>query len=116
MSKFVKGEIGIKAYFLIPSPALKNPSLTLTVPFPDNTFPSKEAPRVPRGILKNPPFRSFVSFLIVLVTPFNRISKSSKAWTIFIISFISSVEIFNVVVPEPSIFFVFQHQQKMVQQ
>ena len=44
----------------------------LTISFPDNKFPNKLAPRVPNGILKNPPFYYFVSFLIVLVTPFNK--------------------------------------------
>ena len=69
-------------FFLIPSPALKNPSPALTVPFPDKCFvnrsPSKLAPKVPSNILKNPPFYSFVSFLIVFVTPFNKIFESSK--------------------------------------
>ena len=41
--------------FLIPSPALKNPSSALTVPFPDKFFvngsPSKPAPKVPNNIL-----------------------------------------------------------------
>ena len=57
--------------FLIPSPALKNP-------FPDNKFPNKDAPKVPNNIDKNPPFCYLVSFLIVLVTPFNKIPESSK--------------------------------------
>ena len=50
-----------------------NPSLALTVPFPVNNFPNKDAPNVPSSIDKKPPFCSFVSFLIVLVTPFNKI-------------------------------------------
>ena len=40
-----------------------------------------------------------------LVTPFSKILESSRAWIIFIMSFISSFEIIKVVVPEPSIFF-----------
>ena len=44
--------------FLFPEPAL-------TIPFPANKFPNKLAPKVPNNILKNPPFCSFVSFLIV---------------------------------------------------
>ena len=47
----------------------------------------------------------FVSFLIVLVIPFNKVLDSSRAWTIFIISFISSFETIKVVVLEPFIFF-----------
>ena len=70
-------------FFLIPSPALKNPSPALTVPFPDKFFvnrsPSKLAPNVPSNILKTPPFYSLVSFLIIFVTPFNKRFESSKA-------------------------------------
>ena len=47
-------------FFLIPSPALKNPSPALTVPFPVNTFPNKDAPKVPNSILRKPPFCYFV--------------------------------------------------------
>ena len=58
-------------------------SPALTVPFPDKFFvnrsPSKLAPKVSSNILKNPPFCSFVSFLIVLVAPFDKIFESSKA-------------------------------------
>ena len=54
-------------FFLTPSPAL-------TIPFPpDNKFPNKEAPKVPKNIDKNPPFCSLVSLLIFLATPFNKI-------------------------------------------
>ena len=65
----------MRRHFLIP-PAL-------TVPFPVNKFPNKDAPKVPNNILRNPPFCSFVSFLIVSVTPFNKTPEISKAWTIF---------------------------------
>ena len=42
ISKFVKGCGGIRAFFLIPSPALKNPFPAFTVFFPDLTpFPDK---------------------------------------------------------------------------
>ena len=53
--------------------------ITFTVPFPDNMFPNKDAPKVPNNILRNPPFYSFVSLFYCLVTPFNKIFKSSKA-------------------------------------
>ena len=76
----------------------------LTIPFRFNKFPNKLAPKVPNRILKNPTFYSFVSFLIVLVTPFNKISESPRAWTILIICFISSFEIIKVVVPDPNIY------------
>ena len=55
-------------------------------------------------MLKNPPFCSFVSFLTVSVTPFNKTLECSSACTIFVISFISSLEIIKVVLPDPSIF------------
>ena len=68
--------------FLIPSPALIISSPALAVPFPDkfvvNRTPSKLAPKVPNNILKNPPVCSFVSFLIVFVTPFNKTPEFSK--------------------------------------
>ena len=76
----------------------------LTIPFPVNKFPNKLAPRVPNNILRNPPFCYFVSFSIVLVTPFNKILESSRACTIFIISFISSFETIKVVFPDPNTF------------
>ena len=69
---------------LFPQPALTIPfpllflEPALTIPFPVNTFPNKLAPKVPHNILKNP-FCSFVSFLIVLVTPFSKILESSRA-------------------------------------
>ena len=84
--------------FLFPEPAL-------TIPFPDNEFLNRLAPRVSNHILKNPPFCSFISFSIVLVTLFNKVLESSRACTIFIISFISSLGIIKVVVPDPCIFF-----------
>ena len=42
-------------------------------------FPNKQAPKVPNNIPINSPFCSFVLFLIVLVTPFNKILESSRA-------------------------------------
>ena len=68
-------------------------------------FHKKLAPKVPNKIPKNPPLCSFVSFLIVLVIPFNKILESSRACTMFIMSFISLFEIIKVVVVEPCIFF-----------
>ena len=46
----------------------------------------------------------FASFLIVLLTPFINEPESSRVLTIFIVSFISSLDIINVVKPDPSIF------------
>ena len=68
-------------------------------------FPEKLAPKVPNNIPKNYRFCYFASFSIALVILFNKIFESSRAWTIFKISFISSLEIVKVVVPEPCIFF-----------
>ena len=86
--------------FLIPCPALKNTSPTLAaplstlknplpalvVPCPSlenplhvNKFPNKEGPKVPNNMPNVPPFCFFISFLIVLLTPFNKIFESSKA-------------------------------------
>ena len=73
-------------------------------------FPSKPVPRIPNNFHKNPPFYTFDSFLIVLVTPSNKTLESSKAGTIFIPLFISLFDIIKVVVPEPCIFFEFLHQ------
>ena len=58
--------------FLFPEPAL-------TIPFAANKFPNKLAPKASNNILKNLPFCSFVSFLIVLVTPFSKKLESSRA-------------------------------------
>ena len=80
------------------------PEPALSIPFRVNKFPNKLAPSVHSNILQNPPFCSFVSFSIVLVTPFNKTLESSRACTIFIISFISSFEIIKVVFPDPCIF------------
>ena len=66
--------------FLIPFPVLKNPSTAFMVRFPDKLFvnrsPSKLAPKVPNNIPKNSLFCSFVSFLLVFVTPFNKTLES----------------------------------------
>ena len=51
----------------------------LTIPFPANRFPNKLASKVPNNMLKNPPCYSFVSFEVVLVTPFNKILESLRA-------------------------------------
>ena len=77
-------------FFLLASPARTIPSPlallatlplpALTIPFPPvNKLPNKLAPKVLKSILKNPPLCSLVSFLIVLLTPFNRIPEFSKA-------------------------------------
>ena len=77
------------------------PSPALIIPFPPiNKLTNKLAPKVTSNILKNPPLYSLVSFLIVLLTPFNKIPEFSKASIIFIISFISSSSIINLT-PEP---------------
>ena len=62
-------------FFLLPSPAL-------TIPFPVNKLPNKLAPKVPKSILKNPPLCSLISFSIVLLTPFNKISEFFSSYNI----------------------------------
>ena len=66
----------------IPSPLallVMLPSPALIIPFPLlNKLSNKLAPNVPSNILKNPPFCSLVSFLIVLLTPFNKIPEFSN--------------------------------------
>ena len=63
------------------------------VPLPVKRFPNKLAPKVPNNILKNPPFFSFASFLIVALIPFINNPDSSRDLTILIISFLLSLEI-----------------------
>ena len=102
-------------FFLLPSPALTIPSPlallatlpspALAIPFPPvNKLPNKFAPNVPSNIFKNPPLCSLVSFSIALLTPFNKIPEFYRASIIFMISFISSSSIINLI-PEPCIFF-----------
>ena len=58
-------------------------------PMPPSIFPDKLAPNVP-NILRNPPFWSFASFLILyLTTVINKIDCSNDL-TFFMTSFISS--------------------------
>ena len=56
-------------------------------------------------MLRNPLFCSFDSLLIVSLTPFINNLDFSRDLTIFMISLISSLEIINVVIPEPNVFF-----------
>ena len=67
-------------------------------------LPNKLAPKVPNKIPRNLSFCYFVSFLIVLVTPFNKILEPSRAWAIFKMLFIPLFESIKIVVPEPCIF------------
>ena len=94
-----------QCFLLIPSPALYIHLSALYIPLPLNKFPINDEPEVPnniRKIGKAPPF--FTSFCNVFVTPFTKISASSKAFAIFTTSFIpSSLNI--AVVPESCIFF-----------
>ena len=76
---------GYQKFYCFPEAALTIPfpflftEPALTIPFPANKFPNKLAPKVPNNIFKNPPFCSFVTFLIVLVTHFSKILESSRA-------------------------------------
>ena len=78
-------------------------SSALIVPLPADRFPNKLAPKVPNNILKNPPFYSFASFLIVLPTPYFNSPDSSRDLIIFMKSFFFSFEIINVVFSDPNI-------------
>ena len=80
------------------------PEPAVTIPFPAKMFPNRLAPKVHNHLLKNPPFCYFALFLIVFAIPFSKKLECSRAWTIFIISFISSFETIKVVL-EPCIFF-----------
>ena len=80
------------------------PSPALIASLPVNRFPYKVAPKVSNNIPRNPPFCCFASFHIVSLMPFINKPDSSSDLTIFMISFISSIEIINVVVPDPNIF------------
>ena len=71
------------------------PSPDLIVPYPVNRFPNKQAESV---------FLFFPLLWIVSLTSFIGKPDSSRDLTIFIISFIFSLEIINVVVPDPNIF------------
>ena len=62
------------------------------------------AAKVPNSIPKNPPFCSFASFLVVLLTTFISKPDFSRDLIIFMISFFSSLEIINVAVPDAKIF------------
>ena len=73
-------------------------------------FPNKVAPKVPNNIPKNLPFCCFVSFLIVLVIHFYKISESSRTWTIFIMSFISLFELLKLLFQNHLFSFEFLHE------
>ena len=82
-------------------------------------FPDKLGPNIPNNILRDPHFCSFTSFWTVSVTPFNNKPKSSSAWTILIMSFISLFDIISVVVllwPHPNISYVYLHLLLMLLQ
>ena len=64
--------------------------------FPCNRFPNKLGPKVPDNIVRNPPFCSFTSFLVVLPASFVRKADSSRDLIIFMILFIFSLEISSV--------------------
>ena len=74
------------------------------MPLPANRFPNKLAFKMPNNILKNPPFCYFASFLIVSLMSFINNPYFSRDLIIFMIPFISSLEIINVVLQDPKIF------------
>ena len=73
-------------------------STAVIVPLLVNIVPNKLPPKVPNKIAINPPFCYFASFLIVSLMPFINKPDSSRDLTIFMILFISSLRVINVVV------------------
>ena len=73
-------------------------------PLPVNRLFNKVVSKVPNNNPRNLPFSSFASFLMFSPTPFINDSDYSRELTIFMISFISSLEIINVVKPDPNMF------------
>ena len=76
------------------------PSHALITPLPVNKFPNKLAPNLLNGMLRNLPFCSYPSFLIVLLTHFINNSDSSRDLIILIVSSFFSFEIINIVIPD----------------
>ena len=74
------------------------------VPFFFKRFPYERAPKVANNIPRNLPFCYFASFLIISFTIFINNPISLRDSTIFILLFISSLEIINVVKPDLNIF------------
>ena len=74
------------------------------MPLPVDWLLNKLAPKVSNNIPRHPPICSFASFLIVSLTLFIRKKDYSKDLIIFLISFISSLEVIKVVSPGPNIF------------
>ena len=85
-------------------PALIVPSSAPIALLLVNRFSNKLTPYVLNNILRNPPFCTYSSFIIVSLTPFINKPDSSNDWTIFIMSFVSSFKIISVVIPDPIIF------------
>ena len=74
------------------------PSRDLIVLLAVNKFPNILATNISINLLRNPPFCYVASFFVILLSSF--INKPDSSWdvTIFMISFISSLEIIKVVV------------------
>ena len=68
-----------------PWPALIISSLALIMPLPIYHFPNKLATNLPNNILRNHPFCTFASFLIVSLTTFINTPDSSTDFTIFMV-------------------------------
>ena len=116
ISKFVKGWGGIKNsilfyfhnqlfQFLFLS-YFQNQLLQLP---PAKIFSNRLAPKVPNNMLKNPPFCSFVLFLIISVTPFNKILESSRAWTISLCHLFISLKLLKLLSQNRVFSFEFMH-------
>ena len=85
-------------------PSLNVSSPALIVSLPGNRFLNKLAYEAPNNIARNCPFCSFAWFLIVSLMGFINNQGYSSDLIIFMISFISLLEINNVVLPDSKIF------------
>ena len=78
-------------------------SLAPIVPLPVNKFPSKVAPDALNNLLRNTPLFSFALLSIYSLIRFINEPGSSRDLNILIISFTSSFEIINFVIPRPNV-------------
>ena len=98
----------VEPYPVLIIPLPLEPYPALTIPLHASIFPNKLASNVPNNMLRNHPFCSLASFLIVSLTPSNNNPESSRALTIFVMSSISSFYIISVALwPDPQIFFMY---------
>ena len=74
------------------------------MPLAANRFPSKLALNVPNNIVRNTRLSFVALFLFFLLTSFINKPDSSRDLVVYMISFISALEIVNIVLPDPNCF------------